>query len=70
VNLESFGEIIALDREVASHLAAIAPQDSKIRVWNIADPYGGPARGYQTAAEILRTQVEEYLSGLMASGIC
>jgi protein-tyrosine phosphatase len=61
LDLNAYEEIIALDREVASHLEAIAPRHPEMRVWNIADPYGGPARGYQDAAEILRTLVGEYL---------
>jgi protein-tyrosine phosphatase len=69
VNLESYGEIIALDREVASLLEAFAPRHPKMRVWNIADPYGGPARGYRDAAEVLRTVVGEYLRVVTAAKI-
>jgi protein-tyrosine-phosphatase len=64
VELEAYEEIIALDREVASILETVAPQHPSMRVWNIADPYGGPAGGYQSAAEILRIKVQDYLRGL------
>ncbi len=68
VNLESFGEIIALDREVASHLEAVAARHPKIKVWNIADPYGGAAQGYRDAAENLRIRIEEFVRVLTTVG--
>jgi protein-tyrosine-phosphatase len=67
VDLQAYEEIIALDREVASLLEAFAPRHPGMRIWNIADPYGGPAGGYQSAAEELRNQVEVYLRGLTAA---
>jgi protein-tyrosine-phosphatase len=67
VNLGAYEEIIALDREVALSLDTAAPRHPKIRVWNIADPYGGSAGEYRDAAEILRTYVEEYVRGLTAA---
>jgi len=66
VNLESYEEIIALDREVASLLEKAAPRHPRMRVWNIANPYGGPAGGYRDAAEILNTFIEEYILALKA----
>ncbi len=61
VDLDSYEEIVALDREVAFLLEQAAPRHPKLRVWNIADPYGGPAGGYRDAAEIVKTYVEGYL---------
>jgi protein-tyrosine phosphatase len=66
VDLSSYDEIVALDREVASLLEKAVPDHPKLRVWNIADPYGGPAGGYRNAAEILRILVEQYLDGWKA----
>jgi protein-tyrosine phosphatase len=61
VDLSSYDEIVALDREVASLLERAVPDHPKMRVWNIADPYGGPAGGYRNAAEILRIYIDQYL---------
>jgi protein-tyrosine-phosphatase len=63
VDCSAYDEIIALDREVASLLEAVVPSHPKLRIWNIADPYGGSAGDYRNAAEILRVQVEQYLAG-------
>jgi protein-tyrosine-phosphatase len=64
VDLEAYEEIIALDREVASLLEKVAPMHPRMRVWNITDPYGGSARTYRDAAEILKTYVEDFLRSL------
>jgi protein-tyrosine-phosphatase len=61
VDLDSYEEIIAVDREVALLLETIAPRHPFMRIWNIADPYGGSARGYRDAAENLHALVGEYL---------
>jgi protein-tyrosine phosphatase len=64
VDLEAYEEIIALDREVASLLEKVAPMHPRMRVWNITDPYGGSARSYRDAAEILKTYVEDFSRSL------
>jgi protein-tyrosine phosphatase len=60
----TYEEIVALDREVATLLEKAVPRHPKIRVWNIADPFGGPAGGYRDAAEIIKTYVGEYVRAL------
>lgn len=64
VNPGDYEEIIAMDREVAAMLEKAAPHHPKMRVWNIADPYGGPAGGYKDAADILKMYVDDYLRAL------
>lgn len=64
VDPAAYDRIVALDREVAALLSVAVPAPPELRVWNVPDPYGGPAGGYRQAADLIRTQVEELLAEL------
>jgi len=65
VDLPDFETVIALDREVATLFWTAFPDNRDLRIWNIPDPYGGSAGGYQQAADLIRVQVEELIRGVI-----
>jgi protein-tyrosine-phosphatase len=60
----AYQRVVAMDREVAALFSVAFPAFPDLRIWNIPDPYGGPAGGYRQAADLIRVQVEELLGEL------
>jgi protein-tyrosine-phosphatase len=61
IDLSDFEDIIVMDSEVASMFRSLFPEFKNVRVWEIEDPYAGPAGGYQSAVEKIHRCVEQYL---------
>jgi protein-tyrosine-phosphatase len=61
INVSLYEMIIALDPEVAGIFTAMFPNFERLRIWNIPDPFGGSADGYQPTADSIRAQVEELI---------
>ena len=58
VHLDDFDVIVALSPSVASQLRQLAPQtDSKIIVWDVADPFGQGQAAYYDAAQQIKALV-------------
>jgi protein-tyrosine phosphatase len=64
IDISIFDEIVAMDSEVASIFRSVFPNNKNLRVWEIEDPYTGPAGGYQSAVEKIHRHVERYLCEL------
>lgn len=59
--------VVALDEYVEDQILRIAG-DIPVRVWPVADPYGGPQEGYERAFRELETHVERFVAELLAAG--
>jgi protein-tyrosine phosphatase len=64
VDLSDYQTAVALDRKVAALFGTAAPEFGDLRVWEIPDPYGGPAGEYRLAAGRIRMQVEEFIRNM------